>query len=144
MKSSDIEMKERKALAGSTTGFTYHSRAITGLDLERSGRHAQHATVTGAKASVQYPRQPTTSPWSGEIPESIEPPLGYAIDSQESVGEPAEIEESLSRLAASSVLSPENAEAARLGPLPSARPVPSGVSPSSSDGTFPLIRGRRL
>ena len=85
------EQAERLALAGSTTGMTYHSRAITGLDLERSGRHAQHATVTGSKPAVAYPRQPSGSPWAGEVPESIEPPLGNAIDSQECTGEVFEV-----------------------------------------------------
>ena len=47
------EQAERIAYAGSTTGMTYHSRAITGLDLERSGRHAQHATVIGSKPACR-------------------------------------------------------------------------------------------
>lgn len=94
MKSSDIEMKERKALAGSTTGFTYHSRAITGLDLERSGRHAQHATVTGTKPTVAYPRMPEGNPWhSDNVPP--EESLGYEINSQEPNGTFAEIAASL-------------------------------------------------
>ena len=84
------EQAERIAYAGSTTGMTYHSRAITSLDLERSGRHAQHAVVTGTKPAVAYPRMPEGNPWhSDNVPP--EESLGYEINSQEPNGTPAEV-----------------------------------------------------
>jgi hypothetical protein len=103
------EQAERASLVGSTTGMTYHSRAITGLDLERSGRHAQHATVVGSKPAVAYPRMPEGSPWHSDLvpPEG---PTGYAIDAQEPVGEVFEVEASL-REAASVLAFPSDADA---------------------------------
>jgi hypothetical protein len=145
------EQAERIAYAGSTTGMTYHSRAITGLDLERSGRHAQHAVVTGSARVPQVPRMPEGSPWAGDLVPPEEP-LNWSVEAQEPTGNYHEIEESLAASSALHSLGAEDAEAARLGPLPSARPVPSGVSsPSSSDGTIAnviaepgLRRGRKL
>jgi hypothetical protein len=140
------EQAERLALAGSTTGMTYHSRAITGLDLERSGRHAQHATVTGSKPAVAYPRQPSGSPWAGEVPESIEPPLGNAIDSQECTGEVFEVAASVAIPSSDAVPAREDVDAT---PPRSAAPVEDLVS--SSTGVTPnviaepgLRRGRKL
>lgn len=97
--SAKEEQKLRRALVGSTgstTFNTYGDRAEADLQLENQGRHAAaaKASVTGAKASVQYPRQPSTSPWHSDIVPP-EPSLGYAIDAQECVGEVFEIAASL-------------------------------------------------
>jgi hypothetical protein len=141
MKSSDIEQRERRELLGSTTTSTFHQRAIADLALEDQGRHTQGAVVTGSERVPQVPRQPEGSPWSGSIPEGVEPPLGYAINAQESVGEPFEVAASLTPLGDVA------AEVAREEEEPLLRPTPTdlvlslgsvGVSPSS------LIRGRRL
>jgi hypothetical protein len=102
MKSSDIEIKERKALAASTTTMSYHTRALAELQLEQgqSGRFTDKAVVNGSKPTVGVPRQPEGSPWAGDLVPP-EPPLGYEINSQEPCGEPFE-------LAASFALSPED------------------------------------
>ena len=81
MKSSDAEMKERKALVGSTTEVTnYRDRAVNDIALEAQGRHsaAAKATVTGSARVPQVPRMPEGSPWAGDLvpPEG---PLGYSV-----------------------------------------------------------------
>jgi hypothetical protein len=137
------EQAERKALAGSTTGMTYHSRAITGLDLERSGRHAQHAVVTGSARVPQYPA--ASGPWNDPVQVPDEPPLGYAIDSQEPVGEVFEIEASL-REASPSVasLTPDGDVAtARTTPSAGAKEA-SAVSTSAADASNFIRRARKL
>jgi hypothetical protein len=137
--SAQEEQTLRKALAGSTTGMTFHSRAAAELALENQGRHTQGAEVTGSKPAVVYPRQPESSPWAADkVPP--EPPLGYEINSQEPVGEPFEIEESL-LLAASSV-SPEDAALATEVSA-SGRPAPSALLPLAAERAN-FIRGRRL
>lgn len=134
------EQAERRAYAGSTTGMTYHSRAITGLDLERSGRHAQHATVTGTKPAVAYPRMPEGSPWhSDQVPP--EPPLGYAIDAQECVGEQFEIAASLPLEAAEAREEDGHSTSAARAPTSGMSHREVGVTPSPEPG---LRRGRRL
>jgi hypothetical protein len=57
MKSSDAEMKERKALVGSTTTQTFFSKALADLQLEQgqSGRFTDKASVTGREPFVKYP-----------------------------------------------------------------------------------------
>jgi hypothetical protein len=132
MKSSDIEMKERKALAGSTTTMSYHTRALADLQLEQgqSGRFTDKASVSGAEASVRYPRQPATSPWSSDI-SGVEPPLGYEINSQEPCGEPFELAASLTPLG--------DAVVAREASL---RPAPSVVLSPADGANF--RRGRKL
>jgi hypothetical protein len=133
MKSSDIEQRERRELLGSNTTITYHSRAAAELQLEQgqSGRFVDKASVVGAEASVRYPRQPASSPWSGSIPEGVEPPLGYAINAQESVGEIFEIEASLAAQPTDSLTSGGAA-------------APDCATPLGSQSGVPLIRGRRL
>jgi hypothetical protein len=141
-RSSDIEQRERRELLGSTTTQTYFSRATADLALEDQGRFAKGVEVTGSKPAVPYPRQPPASPWSGDIPEGVEPPLGYAINDQEPTGEPFEI-------VASSVLSPDGVATAAPeegGHSASARPAPSALRPLAADGATPagLLRGRKL
>jgi hypothetical protein len=141
-KSSDLEMKERKALAGSTTSVTtYRDRAIADLGLEAQGRFAKGVEVTGSKPAVLYPRQPPASPWSGDIPEGVEPPLGYSVEDLEPTGERFEIEESL---AASSTGTSGAAEVSTdaLSSVDDA-PAPSALHPLAAEGVS-LIRGRRL
>ena len=137
------EQAERLALAGSTTGMTYHSRAITGLELERSGRHAQSATITGTKAVPQYPA--ASGPWNDPVQVPDEPPLGYSVqDDLEPTGTPVEI--------AASVAIPSNdaASAREVDATPPPRAAPTsgsmsprevGVTPSPEPG---LRRGRKL
>jgi hypothetical protein len=137
MKSSDIEQRERRKLVGSTTtATTYHERAIAELGLEGQGnRFAVGTSVTGAARVPQYPA--ASGPWNDPVQVPIEPPLGYEINAQESVGEPFEI-------AASSV-SPENAaeEATEVGHSASGAAAPSALLPLAAEGVN-FIRGRRL
>jgi hypothetical protein len=132
MKSSDIEMKERKALAGSTTTMSYHTRALAELQLEQgqSGRFTDKASVNGSKPAVAYPRQPEGSPWAGDLVPPEEP-LGWSVEAQEPVGEPHEIAASLAAAA------PE---------VPSVRAAApsSGFMSPREGGADPLTRGRRL
>jgi hypothetical protein len=106
MKSAQEEQRERKALVGSTTTTTYHSRAMAELQLEQgqAGRFTDKASVTGAEPFVKYPRMPEGSPWHADIVPP-EPGLGYAINDLEVTGEPHE-------LAASIVQLPEGDDAA--------------------------------
>jgi hypothetical protein len=67
---------------------TYHSAAQACIDDERGGRYAtggSKASVVGA-SPISYPTQPENSPWRRDACPP-EPPLGYAIDEQEPVGE---------------------------------------------------------
>ncbi len=50
--------------------------------------------VIGSGVLPEYPGFPSNSPWACN-PCGAEPPLGFAIDEQEPVGTPAEIERSL-------------------------------------------------
>ena len=101
----DISMEEKKRIireeAQQPKGFTYHSHTVADAATPR-GRYAavEAATVVGAGAP-QYPRQPVDSAFAND-PVPDEPPLGYAIDEQEPVGETFEIERSLGAVAAPS------------------------------------------
>ena len=68
-KTADLERDERKSLAGSTTTMTLHSRAMAELQLEQgqSGRFTDKVSVSGAEASVRYPRQPADSPFAADL-----------------------------------------------------------------------------
>jgi len=71
---------------------TYHGHAQSSVDDERGGRFAfsgSSATVTGA-SPIAYPAQPAGSPWASD-PIGSEPPLGYSVETQETVGEPHEV-----------------------------------------------------
>jgi hypothetical protein len=63
------------------------------------------STVTGTAPTVDYPAG--SGPWSGNYwQDGPEPPLGYAINEQEPVGTPAEVERSLEDLAAPTAPAP--------------------------------------
>jgi hypothetical protein len=132
MRSQDQEMKERKALAGSTTTMSYHQRALAELQLEQgqSGRFVDKASVVGAEASVRYPRLPADNPFSSDI-SGVEPPLGYAIDAQDAVGEVFEIEASLAAQPTDSLTSGGAA-------------APDCATPFGLQSGVPFLRGRRL
>jgi hypothetical protein len=137
-KSSDIEQKERRRLAGSTTSATtYRELAEAGLNLEMQGRHAAiaKAQVVGAARVPLYPAQPEGSPWAGDqVPP--EGPLGYAIDAQEVTGEAFEVAASLSIPLADAALATAVVDPAGAAP-------PCDASPSTQGGAI-LKRGRRL
>jgi hypothetical protein len=146
--SAQEEQKLRRALAGSNTTTTYHSWAGAHLELERSGRHAaaSKATVTGTEASVRYPRLPENNPFTTDI-SGVEPPLGYAINDLEVNGTPAEIEESISRLAAQPIVPPDgSAEEGVVGLPHDDAPAPDCAIPlgSQSGANSLLRRGRKL
>jgi hypothetical protein len=153
MKSSQSEMAERKALLGSTTTATYHSRAIADLGLESQGRHSDKATVTGSTRVPQYPRQPGGSPWAADIVPS-EPPLGYDINAQEITGNPSEASSAFASLGADDAEdatavshSPQAHDIIADQPRVGDDEAPSGGFPPLSlpDGaTSSLRRGRKL
>src|SRR5262245_19906565 len=71
---------------------TYHGVAASSVNDERGGRYAGEGskqTVIGS-SPITYPAQPANSPWHHD-PCPREPPLGYAIDGMECVGEPQEV-----------------------------------------------------
>jgi hypothetical protein len=149
--SAQEEQKLRKSLAGSTGSFTYHSRAEADLQLENQGRHAKGATVTGSARVPQVPRQPEGSPWHSDIVPPEEP-TGIDINAQEPTGNYHEIAESVSDVASSATGdATASADEVDFHSVSSGAQVPSGVSPSSSDGTNSnviaepgLLRGRKL
>jgi hypothetical protein len=146
MKSSDAEMKERKALAGSSTQVTnYRDWAEADIGLQSQGRHAAaaKATVTGSARVPLYPA--ASGPWNDPVQVPDEPPLGYSVqDDLEPTGTPVEI--------AASVAIPSNdaASAREVDATPPPRAAPTsgsmsprevGVTPSPEPG---LRRGRKL
>jgi hypothetical protein len=152
-RAADLEQAERRKHVGSTGNFTsYRDRAFAEMALEAHGRHAAaaKATVVGKAPTPVYPRQPSGSPWAGEVPESIEPPLGYSVqDDIEPTGNYHEIQESL--IAASVAIPSSDAVPARedVDATPPQRAVPSGGFVSPSEGTSPspepgLRRGWKL
>ena len=64
---------------------TYLSRAQADAEIESQGRFKKHnpTIVTG---TPEYPRQPSSSPWSTPDPTGIEPSLGYEIDALPALG----------------------------------------------------------
>jgi hypothetical protein len=138
--SADEERKLRKALAGSDTNMTLHSRAAADIALEnQGGRFAEGASVSGGKPAVVYPRMPEGNPWSGEISDGVEPALGWSVEAQEPVGEVFEVEASL---AAAAPAVPSASVRAAAPPSGFMSPREGGASPSpnviagspSSDG----------
>jgi hypothetical protein len=132
MKSADIEQRERRAYAGSTTGMTYHSRALSHIELEGQGRHAAEAkaSVSGREPFVKYPRMPEGSPWHADIVPP-EPGLGYAINDLEVTGEPHELATSIVQL-------PEGDDAAATdGNLSRPSGAEDGTTVVSSSGDAP-------
>jgi hypothetical protein len=159
MKSSDIDMKEKQRLLGSSATLTYHSRAGAELELEgQAGRFKHDTIVTGSSPSVQYPRLDASSPWSQ--PNPIEPPIDIDISYVEPCGTPAEVEASL-KVEATAPQSSSNpdervdpAEAHQspakefISPLSDVSAAsaqrPAGTGPLSSRGSGPTIRSRRF
>jgi hypothetical protein len=85
---------------------TLSGRGSADLDLENSGRFSKPHTVIGTTAGPpEYPAGPN---WSAD-PTGVEPPLGYAIDQHEAVGEPSEIERSLAGAPADASVTPISA-----------------------------------
>jgi hypothetical protein len=138
--SANEEQKLRKALAGSTGATTFFSRAAADLALLGQGRHTQGASVTGSARVPQYP--PASGPWNDPVQVPDEPPLGYEINAQESVGEPHEIAASLTPLSDAV----EVATASHIPSLGAAAPTTSGsMSPREVVGANPFLRrARRL
>jgi hypothetical protein len=73
----DLDLRRRQEREQQSKGATYldHYRS------ELGGRFSALETeiVTG-RPSPQPPPLPASSPWAGEDPVGIEPPLGYAVD----------------------------------------------------------------
>ena len=144
MKSSDAEMKERRRHAGSTTQVTnYRDRAVNDLALEARGRHATKSNVVGAERVPLYPA--ASGPWNDPVQVPDEPPLGYAIDSQEPVGEVFEIEASLREASPSVASLPPDGDVATARTTPSAgAKEASAVSTSAADASNFIRRARKL
>ena len=87
--------QEQKLRAGDRAGTTYHALAGVDQALE-GGRFAAElrASIVGETPNP-YPKLPASSPWAGGGDVGLSPPLGVAIDEQEPVGTPTEIERSL-------------------------------------------------
>jgi hypothetical protein len=68
--------------------------ALAGLDTSLGGRFAPGGYVAGSEASVEYPRQPASSPWASD-PVGLEPSLGFSVNQMEPTGTHVEIERSL-------------------------------------------------
>jgi hypothetical protein len=63
-------------------GSTYFQHAVAEAD-EPRGRFQNSSgttTVIGRDGPPAYPTLPASSPWAGEDPVGMEPPLGYAVD----------------------------------------------------------------
>lgn len=120
------EQRERKSLAGSTAATTYFQQSQVAEELDaKAGRFAKPSVVSGANPTVQYPRLPSSSPWSSD-PVGLEPALGYSINNMLAVGEPGEISASLNAI-----------EALHLPSIALAGPVGSDIGPSPSDVVRP-------
>jgi hypothetical protein len=148
MKSSDIEMKERKQLVGSTTTITtFRDAAIADISLQTGGRFNNAPVVTGSTPSQAWPRLPEGNPWA-EDRSGVEPPLGYKINDLEVTGTPAEVQQSLAELANASptpVSSPGAMDAAPAlaeAPLSLVKLAPP-PSPTHEGGGVPLRRLRK-
>lgn len=89
---AEIVKNERKLRRGDREASTYHAQAMAGLD-EPGGRFAQARHVTGSAPSVEYPKLPGNSPWSGD-PVPPEEPLGYSVNDLEPTGEAHELAQS--------------------------------------------------
>lgn len=137
MTSHQEEQKQRRELAGSTTGMTLYSRAVADLALEDQGRHTKGATVTGATKLPQYPA--ASGPWNDPVQVPPEGPLGWSVDAQEPVGEPFEIAASFA------IPSNDANEVPEVDATPPqhAAPVAGSLSPQAT-GVSSLLRGRRL
>jgi hypothetical protein len=143
MKSSDIEMKERTKLLGSTTTLTYHSRATTELELEgQAGRFRNQTVVTGATPSAQWPAMPDNSPWAvaADAP-GVEPPTGYSIEEMEVCGETFEVQQSMKANELASLVSSSVRDAT---PATAVAPLPTGTAPLSSRGSGATLQRRRF
>lgn len=102
------EMAERRAMLGNDQKLrdgdrepaTFHS--LANLDTGLEGRFAKADYVAGQDPSVNYPRLPTNSPWSGDGPQpGLEPSLGYSVNDLIPCGEVFELQASLSAAGAS-------------------------------------------
>src|SRR5262245_9480182 len=80
------QAEKRRILIEERRMRTYHGHALD-ADLEMGGRFSKVNTTTVVGATpIQYPAQPSTSPWHHD-PCPTEPPLGYSVEEQEAVGE---------------------------------------------------------
>jgi hypothetical protein len=92
---NDIDMKEAREIIRNDSYFTRQRDALE----EAGGRFAKltPSTVTGQSPSSQFPAIPS-GPWAAPEPTAPDPAtneFGVAIDEQEAVGSPQEIERSL-------------------------------------------------
>jgi hypothetical protein len=149
MTSKSDEMKERKALAGSTSATTYFQQTQVAEELDaNAGRFAKPSVVSGSTPAVKYPRLPSSSPWAADIV-PVEPALGYSVHDLQPTGEVGEISASLDALEAPTSASPSDVvETGASIPLAtSSPPVPASVSslPSvGNDVAAPHIKRRRV
>ena len=89
-KSSEIMRSEAKLRHPShepPTPTTYH-------ELQR--QRDEQALAKPEAGPLNYPRQPASSPWSGNVDRAPDAGLGYSIDAVEPCGEPHEVAKALS------------------------------------------------
>jgi hypothetical protein len=124
MKSSDIEMREKKRLLGSTTAVTtYRDMAAANLSLEAGGRYSSDTTIVGSAAIPKYPA--ASGPWAGGDA-GVEPPFDVDVSYVEPTGTPAEI--------AASLASPVSSATLAVTPPPDGFLSPSVVRGAASPG----------
>jgi hypothetical protein len=86
------QLRNEKLRAGEREPTTLHQ--LASVDVELGGRFARPDYITGTEAASQYPRLPTSSPWSSD-PVPPEQSLGFQIGAMEPVGTFAEVAASI-------------------------------------------------
>ena len=140
--SNKLDQNDRRAIAGSTTGTTYHKLAQIDQELELGGRYREKETITGSERTTDYRRLPEGSFWAGD-PVGLEPSLGYSVDDLEPVGTYAEVQASLELggLSAPVDMIPGSETAASSPVVETSPPIPSADARLA--GTLPRIAVKR-
>jgi hypothetical protein len=102
-KLAEKPVKEGAAMSDLTSVLNPPAGGRWSASLVDKAQDKAHHTSDQPTWRPHYPNQP--SPWQNDP--GLEPPLGYSIDDQIPVGNPREIEESVSRLQGSSSSPPE-------------------------------------
>jgi hypothetical protein len=86
----DIAVAKERASATTLSQFTNAELA------DNDGRWKKQQQIVGQRPKVDYPPLPASSPWSIADPSGLEPPLGISVAEAPIVGEPHEVQRSLS------------------------------------------------
>jgi hypothetical protein len=121
------EMKERKALSGSTSATTY--RQMAEVNEELGGRWSKADLLVGKTPAIQYPKG---ADWTRNDV-GVEPPLNYSIEELMPVGEPHEIAQAAELAGEVGTSSPPTASAlVALPAAPTSDQSPDVVRPGSA------------